>query len=304
MNIFDLPGPEFLGVFAVIAIAAIALAYGILYRLDNANEPALPRDPYVIAWLRGGARETLRVAVLSLLDRGLLVVNGNQIGWRTAGESPAVRHDIERRVVAACAKPCEVSQVIDTNHGSVEWRMKERLREEGLLPGPTTPNARQLIFVVVSGGLWWLAGCKLVLASERGRSNVLGLWTLAILATVAAAIVAFGTRRRARTERALAIAKELYRGLPTRASSMQTGKDPVEVLQLAAVFGVPAVPLAVFPQRELLGAETRVRRHKHDDTTTGGSGCSACGSSSGASSCGSGGSCGSSCGSGCGGCGS
>jgi hypothetical protein len=55
MNPFDLPGPEFLVFFAA-CIEVLACALLILFHLSRqrAGPRIDPRDPYLVAYLRGG----------------------------------------------------------------------------------------------------------------------------------------------------------------------------------------------------------------------------------------------------------
>ncbi len=294
MKLFDLSGPEFLVAFATIVAVLVVGAHVLLRVLESggAPPPLLREDPYTIAYLRGGAREVLRVATLSLIDRGLLVVTGRELGWRTPGEAPPLTHAIEQLVVQACAKPCSFASISSTSHRSfVELRMQDPLRAQGLLVGYKAALARTLVFVMVVAVLWGVAGYKLALAAQRGRHNVELLWMFAIGATLLAARVVF-RRRTARADRVIVAMKQLFAGLRQRSTTLHAGKDPVEILRLAAVFGVGAVPLTVFAHREVLGTELKARSARSS---------SACGSACG-SSCGS--SCGGGCGGGCGGCGS
>ena len=82
MNPFDLSGPEFLVFY--LSLAAVVIGALVLWRRasESAGAPKIDlADPYLIAYLRGGENEALRVALVSLIDRGLLIVNGTQIKW-------------------------------------------------------------------------------------------------------------------------------------------------------------------------------------------------------------------------------
>src|SRR5258708_14714840 len=83
MNPFDLTGPKFLEFYLALAvIVLVAFRWG-LRRAESGEPPELPlHDPYQIAYLRGGAAETARIAVMSLIDRRLLEVTGNEIERR------------------------------------------------------------------------------------------------------------------------------------------------------------------------------------------------------------------------------
>ena len=82
MNPFDLRGPEFL-VFYLFLSAIVIGAVFLLRHVGEKDQAAKPPidDPYLIAFLRGGAGEALRVTALSLFDRGLLVIkpSGNPL---------------------------------------------------------------------------------------------------------------------------------------------------------------------------------------------------------------------------------
>src|SRR6185295_16874913 len=69
VNPFDLPGPEFLLFYIILAVAVIT-ALALLRRAaesDSAPQVDLG-DPYLIAYLRGGENEAPRVALVSLID--------------------------------------------------------------------------------------------------------------------------------------------------------------------------------------------------------------------------------------------
>jgi uncharacterized protein (TIGR04222 family) len=72
-----------------------------LRRIESGQRPELPlNDPYHIAFLRGGAAQAARIAVMSLIDRGLLEVTGIEIerrsekssGWPWCLGGPAFFH--------------------------------------------------------------------------------------------------------------------------------------------------------------------------------------------------------------------
>ena len=73
----DLPGPQFLAFFALVAIVTCFLAYWvrkIVDRTRNLPTPSLPEtfDPFEIAYMRGGLHEQKRLVILDLIMRGYL----------------------------------------------------------------------------------------------------------------------------------------------------------------------------------------------------------------------------------------
>ena len=77
MNPFDLPGPQFLLFFWMFAVVVLVLAGLVRRRVEEGEVPKLAVvDPYVVACLRGGQEEAIKLAVLSLCERGLLTEDG------------------------------------------------------------------------------------------------------------------------------------------------------------------------------------------------------------------------------------
>jgi uncharacterized protein (TIGR04222 family) len=73
---FDLTGPQFLVFYPIFALGVAVLVRYLFSPRDATREPVPPRltDPYRIALLRDGRREAVRIAVLSLVERGLLTL--------------------------------------------------------------------------------------------------------------------------------------------------------------------------------------------------------------------------------------
>src|SRR5437016_2515947 len=114
MNVFDLPGPEFLLFYILFGALVAGAAYAVLwlYSGGHGRHPALLGDPYQIAYLRAGPNEAGRVGVVSLVDRGLLeLAHPNLI--RTGSQPPRDLHPIEREILANWSDlPGEASRVM------------------------------------------------------------------------------------------------------------------------------------------------------------------------------------------------
>src|SRR5215510_7677609 len=95
---FNLPGPQFLVFYALFAIAVIAFFFFVRRRGEEGTPPpGSANDPLLLACLRGGPAEVIRVATLGLIDRGLLMVSDRTV-TRTA-KPELVGRRIEKEVL-------------------------------------------------------------------------------------------------------------------------------------------------------------------------------------------------------------
>lgn len=103
MSPLDLAGPEFLGLYLVLFGAAVAALWAVRARMAfRHTEPVRLQDPYLIAFLRGGALEPVRLAIARLIYLGELEVTARGSLTRTrsvAGTaSPALETPFEQAV--------------------------------------------------------------------------------------------------------------------------------------------------------------------------------------------------------------
>jgi uncharacterized protein (TIGR04222 family) len=308
MNPFDLPGPEFLLFFIGLSVLAIVALIVTRKVAESSRAPKLDlSDPYVIAYLRGAEPETLRVAAVSLIDRGLLLATGTQLQVAEKASSDAVRRPIEKELLRKFKRADEASSIFDDSRLRATCKPYEQtLKAAGLLPSVAINNARLSRLLIASGVLGGVAIVKVLIALERGRTNVWFLIILTVVAFVIAVKISF-PRLTESGKTMIADLQNLYSGLKDRAKFLRPGGATIEPLMLAAVFGVGALSSADFAFAQLLfpRAKATADSAMWNSTTSCGSSCSSSfgdsGSSCSSSSCGS--SCGGGCGGGCGGCG-
>jgi uncharacterized protein (TIGR04222 family) len=298
MNPFDLTGPQFLVFYlGLSALVIIALVLTRKYT-ESFRAPKLDlSDPYLIAYLRGSAPEALRVAAVSLIDRGLLVATGTQLKTAEKASPDAVRRPIEKELLHRFKRADEATVIFDDSRLRATCKpFEQTLKNAGLLPNEQIQNSRLtrlLIACVIVGGV---GSIKLLVALARGRTNV---WFLVILMVVTL-VIAFKLSFPRLTESGKAMIADLqnlYSGLKDRALLLPTGGATIEPMMLAAVFGVGALAGPSFAYTHSLFP--RAANQQAVSSSSCGSSCgSSCSSSSCGSSCGGGG-----CGGGCGGCG-
>lgn len=287
MNPFDWRGPQFLLFY--LCLTAIVLIIIWRRRQDReADESGIQvrfTDPYRIAHLRDGKEEALRVATISLIDRKLLRVEEKNLS-RSQGKVP-VTDPLEKEILQHFASSRPAEDLFKLHASSLFEEYDERLRNLGLVADAPLRSQRMTDFGIAAALLGGVAALKIDLALSRGRGNIIFLIILCALAIFLAYRFA-NPRHTSRAKALLADFGSLFGALKGRASQLSPNRDTQELVMLAAVFGVAAVPTTLFPERKLL----------YQQSTSSGDG----GGGDSGSSCGS--SCSGGCGSGCGGCGS
>jgi uncharacterized protein (TIGR04222 family) len=294
MTVFDLPGPEFLQFYWVLGAALTGVVLLVQWWVESGPVPRIKGDdPYLVAYVRGGPREAVRVAVLSLLDRQLLEVD-NKIVVAAGGAPERVQHPLEHAVLAGAGSWSPAASVHNTRSvGEATAALGAEVRRLGLMPSKRQFAMRAALGLVAVVILWVIALHKIDLAAQRGRTNVGFLFLSPFAFLVVHGIIFFRPRTSIGT-RYLRDMRRLLGGVAEQRSVLTPGGS--EVPLVAAVFGIAAVRhVGAWSNADVL-----FRRDlgivKGSQSSTGSS---SCGSSSCGSSCGGGG-----CGGGCGGCGS
>ncbi len=293
MNPFDYTGPLFL----LFYLALIAVTMFVIKRVRTRQElrdvpysDAPWNDPYRIAFLRGGKNELVRVAVVSLVDRGLLSVQNDKVQTTIIGRETQARKQIEREILAYCNTTREPKELFSTHHFTLaEMEYENELARMQLMPDDATKQRRRALFAGGAGVLLFFGLTKMIVALSRGRTNII---LLIILTAVGLVLVMKATAPRltARGELLLENVRNLFASLQVRAPQIRPGGASTELVMLAAVFGVTALPRENFAWSQQLFPRA--------DSSSIASNCGSSSGSCGSSSCGGGG-----CGGGCGGCG-
>jgi len=242
VNPFDLPGPEFLLFYIILAVAVIT-ALALLRRAaesDSAPQVDLG-DPYLIAYLRGGENEAPRVALVSLIDRGLLIANGTHIERAKNAGTHSVRRQLEKELMETYGRLSDVTSILNNQGVKLACQQyQETLTKKRLLPDESMAQARLLRFLVGFFILAGIGGIKILVALERGRTNIGFLVVLMVLAIIIAGKVSF-PRLTSSGKALLADVQSLYSDLKDRAAFIRPGGATIEPMMLAAAFGVGAL---------------------------------------------------------------
>jgi uncharacterized protein (TIGR04222 family) len=282
MNPFDLYGPEFLVFYVVFAGAVVMLLYLANKLGAPADVPSLPlEDPYLLACLRGGRREAITAATISLIDRGLLQVNSDVISKRDDVEITSVRLPLEQRLVRYLKPGKQFRKLF--NEGILEGAnsYQEALERLGLLPDSSARFAGRLRVGIALALLIGVSATKIWIAISRGRTNFMFL----LLLTGVASYVGWKVGMPARTaagNRALKGVQSLFENLRDRSQSVRPGGATKELVWLAALFGMSAISETSFPHIGNL----RRSLQQSGASSSGGCGSSGCGGGCGGGGCG------------------
>jgi uncharacterized protein (TIGR04222 family) len=237
----------------------------------------------LLAYLRGGEKEVIRVVTVSLIDRGLLQTNDDQLVPANENAVNIVRRPIEKALLqhfrfrAKASSGFTSPEILSTCQ-----EYSDALQRLGLIPDESILRTRLWRLCVAVIILTGVAALKILIALQRGRTNILFLVLLAVF-FVFIAIRVHNPLRTRRGDALLADLRNLFSSLKARAAMLRPGGETADAALLMAVFGLDALPAASFPFAE---------RFQPRNTSSSTSSCgSACGSSCG-SSCGGGGGCG------------
>src|SRR5262249_39845568 len=149
VNPLDLPGPHFLAFYTVAAAVVLGLLYLVRAGAENGTSPRIDTaDPYLITYLRGGANEALRVATVSLIDRGLLVVDGTTDEVSASRKKEQPRRHIEQALIRHFEQPHAAISVFGHPALVAACAEYERyLKDKGLLPSSAVLARRAVLLL-------------------------------------------------------------------------------------------------------------------------------------------------------------
>jgi uncharacterized protein (TIGR04222 family) len=248
MNPFGLGGPEFLVFYAGVTTLMIVVSRVLLRgreRVEGSGGGAV-RDPYLMAVLRGGRMELLRVAVVALADRELLAVREGQAEATDAGLKTAPANEVERELLEYCREPRTAAALFG---GPVLRDAADRYEDEllrlGFILGRRQHVARRNVFLAGTALLLAITAVRVAAAFTTGHTHV---DTLIFL--TGAAIGFFGlvlvARRTAAGDAYVREVRNRFKALSLRPRDLRGGHARAELAMIAAVFGTATLSLNEF----------------------------------------------------------
>jgi len=243
MNPFDLNGPQFLVFYSALFLCSGAVVYFFWRSLgipknSEAFRPLLT-DPYKIAYLRGGPKEAVKVAAVSLTHRGYAKVDGDTITGDTV-EAALATNEFEKAVLHACLVGATFPEIAKSRAVRVaEGLYHKELVNNNLILSDSQRQAARLIKATMIISLLVVAGIKIDIALQRGHHNILYLIMLAIIGSIAHAKCSLWYTPSGRTT--LKDLKVLFGRLESQRRDFQHAGQNHDFSFLVAVFGVEAL---------------------------------------------------------------
>ncbi|HND22424.1 MAG TPA: TIGR04222 domain-containing membrane protein, partial [Acidobacteriota bacterium] len=241
------PGIQFLGFYLAAGIGVCVGNVWVRHRRESGQTPKLDfQDPYLIAYLRGGAPEALRIATVELLTRKLLVekvtVDSSDI-YTLIQANPAAKTKPQTQIEASLLVWFQESNGPTSIFDNTQLTraclyLNDWLEQLGLLPNQSVRRARRIQFGAAFSVLIGLAGLKIVYALATGHTNILFLVLLAIGFSMVLVKTSF-PRRTGLGDQVLKDLKKLYQSARNSGRNQPGNKNEV---MLASVFGLAALP--------------------------------------------------------------
>lgn len=292
---FSFTGPQFLALYTLLAVAANGLLRYMLSRSEArpVGSISFAQDPYRIAYLRAGSDEAIRVAMFSLVDRGLLEESKGSVRRAKHCTAENAHRPLEQAILNCAADWTtfiDISSAGQVNVRAAVDTYREELEEQELIAGSACEHARSRLRQTFIWSMLAISVLRIANAIAHGRYNIGFL----IMLTVAALIFLEMAGRERLTQHGaatLARLEVLFNRLRSDANRLQPGGQTTDAVLLFAVFGVgalPAVFLALYIH--LFPAPARgLSSSGNSDSSNSGGGCSGgsgCGGGCGGGGCG------------------
>jgi uncharacterized protein (TIGR04222 family) len=198
MNPFNLPGPKFLGFYALFSLIVWLLAGWLIRKFEaragmgvEAAKASIANDPYRIACLRGGPKAAIEVAIFSLCNRKLLEEHDSKTLETIADADlrAAASNSLDKAIMGLFLIPGDAAAAFtDATIAAEAKGIDDELRALGLLTGSTSREqiitSREQIIVGTTILLLLVAFIKIVVAISRGHFNVIFLILMAIVSVI------------------------------------------------------------------------------------------------------------------------
>ncbi|MCX6378436.1 MAG: TIGR04222 domain-containing membrane protein, partial [Armatimonadetes bacterium] len=247
----NMHGPDFLWLFGIYSVIVLIWCKTRVDRIHS-DAPPLPPipispDPYEIAYLRGGAREVLWVALFTLSQKGYFNIVQGSNGATYFEPTANIPHaadlqPVERIIYSEFARSSTSPSIYRRTVGRINilcHGYSQSLISKGLLESPETMTAQYVIGSKAIIAIIALGGYKLFVALSNGHSNVGFLLLIGVVASVFIGVFCSARPTRLRREAYLHRLHQAYGQLRGQASViMAPDRVDENAFLLVGLFGM------------------------------------------------------------------
>ena len=151
---FTVSGLAYLAFYVVLSLIVLLILYQFRLNSESGEAPRINlKAPYLIAYLRGGANETLRVALIYLIDHQFLTVNGSIVSIAHPDIYQEAKSPLENQIIQSFARPDRAASIFNnrTLVTLCETTYQPYLEKLGLLPSSEIKTRRGKNFAIAAG---------------------------------------------------------------------------------------------------------------------------------------------------------
>ena len=179
MNIFPfyLNGEDFLYFYTFFGFISLILYHILrfLYESGRVNKLQLD-DPYLIAYLRGGKNETLRILTISLVEKNILVYKNDELEVKKNSSNTEDLSTFERDVVNYFLYSKKANSIFTESSFEKHFEYYRHFLEiNHLLPDNTIFYYRRISFLFLFGGIIILGALRIYFSIINSHYNLIYL---------------------------------------------------------------------------------------------------------------------------------
>lgn len=301
----NLPGPEFLNVFGVLAIIVLVAGWLLIRfadRTDQRPPPPVPQDPDPLeaAFLQGGVNQVIRMIAYDLVQRGYAsLAPDDRIAPTAKRPAPGALDAMESRVLESIQAKPKAHELFANRTQRRELLdalqpVHDRLAACDLVKPESVKTWRTRVQIVGTLLLVGFAGAKIYVALAAGHANVWYLVFLCLAAVMGLFVLCYVATRSHASRRGQAYLDAMKLAYKTRLEErlLEVGSPtPVKAFEGASLFLIGLYGFSVLKGTADGAFAEHFKRASGDG---GGGGCgsscgSSCGSGDGGGGCGGGG---------------
>ncbi len=204
LSVLDLPGPDFLNLYGVVAILVLAAAWLLIRFADGTDKrppPPVPQSPDAmeIAFLQGGVNQVIRTICYDLVQRGYAAL-GKEDRVVPTGKTPGALPALETRVLEMIQARPKAHELFENRAMRKELLkllepVRARLAAQDLVKPESVKVWRSRVQIGGALVLVGLAGAKIYVALTTGHTNVSYLIFLCVASVLALFALAYVATR-------------------------------------------------------------------------------------------------------------